>query len=127
MMSRHDASAIRAVIERYFRGHAKADAQEMQQAFWPSAHIEGVREGAFSSWTRDAYCSVFTGTPAGDEAQRRRVLDAVDVQGTAAMARATLHHGDRVFTDYFLLLRVNGEWRIANKVYHLSEEGVAAR
>jgi hypothetical protein len=33
------------------------------------------------------------------------------------MVRATLVHGPATFTDYFVLLKVNGEWKIANKVY----------
>jgi uncharacterized protein len=116
-----ETDAIRAVIERYFLGHAKADADLMRQAFWPSAHVEGVRDGKFSSWTLDAYCALFNGSPADDEAQRQRSLDSVDVSGSAATARATLRHGPRVFIDYFVLLRVNGEWRIANKVYHAED------
>ena len=59
----------------------------------------------------------FTGRPAADEATRKRTIDAVDVNGTAAMARATLVHGQTTFTDYFVLLKVDGVWKIANKTY----------
>ena len=33
------------------------------------------------------------------------------------MARATLVHGATTFVDYFVLLKVDGAWKIANKVY----------
>lgn len=33
------------------------------------------------------------------------------------MASATLVHGATTFTDYFVLLKVDGVWKIANKVY----------
>ena len=33
------------------------------------------------------------------------------------MVRATLVHGATTFTDYFVLLKVDGAWKIANKVY----------
>ena len=108
---------VRAAIEQYFRGHATGDGAEMRKAFLPTAHIEGIRDGAFVSWTEEEYCSRFTGKPAADEASRRRTIDSIDVSGTAAIARATLVHGTTTFTDYFVLLRVNGEWKIANKVY----------
>jgi hypothetical protein len=36
------------------------------------------------------------------------------------MARATLVHGQTTFVDYFVLLKVDGEWKIANKVYSSS-------
>lgn len=113
-----DEAAIRATIEEYFRGHATADSAIMRRPFLPTAHIEGIRNGTLTSWTVDQYVGNFRGTPAPDEATRRRTIDQVSVVGTAAMAKATLHHGATAFTDYFVLLAVNGEWKIANKVYH---------
>ena len=83
-----------------------------------TAHIEGIRNGTFTSWTVDQYVGGFRGTPAPDEASRTRVIDVVDKSGTAAMVRATLKHGATTFTDYFVLLKVDGKWLIANKVYH---------
>jgi hypothetical protein len=113
-----DTQQIRQVIGVYFRGHATANADTMRVAFLPTAHIEGIRNGAFTSWTVDQYVANFRGTPAPDEATRTRVIDVVDRSGTAAMAKATLKHGATTFTDYFVLLKSDGKWLIANKVYH---------
>lgn len=113
-----DEAAVRAVINTYFRGHATGIPDTMRAAFLPSAHIEGIRNGAFTSWTVDQYVGGFRGQPAADEASRARMIDEVDVSGTAAMAKATLRHGATTFTDYFVLLKVDGHWKIANKVYH---------
>jgi hypothetical protein len=112
-----DEQAVRAAINQYFRGHATASPDEMRKAFLPTAHIEGLRNGKFVSWTVEEYCGNFKGKPAADEASRKRTIDSVNVSGTAAMARATLVHGSTTFTDYFVLLKVDGEWKIANKVY----------
>lgn len=113
-----DSTQIRRVISLYFRGHATANADTMRAAFLPTAHIEGIRNGAFTSWTVDQYVAGFRGTPAPDEATRTRVIDVVDRSGSAAMAKATLKHGATTFTDYFVLLKSDGKWLIANKVYH---------
>ena len=112
-----DDEAVRAPIEEYLKGHATGDASHMRKAFLPTAHIEGIRGGKFSSWTLDEYVAGFKGTPAADESTPRRTIDDVHVTGTAATARATLVHGATTFTDYFVLLKVDGEWKIANKVY----------
>lgn len=125
-MSRQNESGqagVRAALDHYFRGHATGDASHMRKAFLPTAHIEGIREGVFTSWTLDAYCALFKGEPAGDESTRVRTIDSIDVSGSAAAAKATLDHGATVFTDYFVLLKVDGEWRIANKVYHGQKKG----
>jgi hypothetical protein len=112
-----DEAQVRAAVTQYFRGHATGSGEEMRKAFLPTAHIEGNRQGKFVSWTVDQYVSNFKGQPPADEASRKRTIDRVDVSGTAAMARATLVHGATTFVDYFVLLKVDGEWKIANKVY----------
>ena len=112
-----EETGVRAAINQYFKGHATGNADEMRKAFLPSAHIEGIRNGTFTSWTAEEYSSRFPGKPSADEATRKRTIDSVDVSGDAAMVRATLVHGATTFTDYFVLLKSGGEWKIANKVY----------
>jgi hypothetical protein len=113
-----DDAGARAAINHYFQGHATGDASHFKMAFLPTAHIEGNRQGKFTSWTLEEYCASFKGSPAADEAVRTRTIDLIDLSGDSGMAKATLDHGAMVFTDYFVLLKVNGEWKIANKVYH---------
>jgi hypothetical protein len=112
-----DDAGVRAALGHYFLGHATGDASHMRKAFLPTAHIEGLRDGRFLSMTLEEYCSRSSGKPAADEATRRRTIDAVDVTGTAAMARATLVSAQATTRDYFVLLKVDGEWRIANKTF----------
>ncbi|WP_265579740.1 nuclear transport factor 2 family protein [Streptomyces spongiae] len=105
-------------LRAYIRGHATGDPAHFRDAFLPTAHIEGIRDGAFVSWPLDEYCALFQGRPASDEPTRSRRIDAIDVHGTVATATMTLLHGTDTFTDIFLLVRVDGCWRIANKAYH---------
>lgn len=110
-------AAVRKPLEAYLQGHATGDAQYMRAAFLPTAHIEGIRDGKFLSWTTDEYIAGFKGQPPTDEARRKRWIDSIDVSGNAAMARVTLDYPSGTFTDYFVLLKVDGEWKIANKVW----------
>lgn len=110
-------AAVRKPLEAYLQGHATGDGAHMRQAFLPTAHIEGIRDGKFLSWTADEYIAGFKGQPPTDEARRKRWIDTIDVSGNAAMARVTLDYPSGTFTDYFVLLKVDGEWKIANKVW----------
>lgn len=112
-----EEDGVRVAINAYLQGHVTGDPAYFRKAFLPTAHIEGVRGGKFSSWTLDEYCARAAGVPAADEATRTRSIDSIDIKGDAAMAKATLNHGATVFTDYLLLLKVDGEWKIANKIY----------
>src|SRR5687768_10756126 len=91
------SGGVRAAIEHYFRGHATGDAAHFRKAFLPTAHIEGNRNGKFTSWTLEEYCANFKGKPAANEAERVRTIDSIDVSGDAAFAKATLDHGATVF------------------------------
>jgi 3-hydroxyisobutyrate dehydrogenase-like beta-hydroxyacid dehydrogenase len=110
--------AVLEPLRAYIRGHATSDPTHFRDAFLPTAHIEGIRDGAFVSWALDEYCALFHGRPAPDEPTRSRRIDAIDVHGTVATATMTLWHGADTFTDIFLLVRVDDSWRIANKAYH---------
>ncbi len=109
--------AVLEPIQNYFQGHAQDNADFMRKAFLPTAHIESMREGVFTSWPLDVYCERFKGTPATDEAQRRRTTDWIEVHGNAACARITLVHGAMTFVDYFVLLKTEQGWKIANKAF----------
>ncbi|MFF9018092.1 nuclear transport factor 2 family protein [Streptomyces sp. NPDC014870] len=110
--------AVLEPLRVYIRGHATGDPAHFRDAFLPTAHIEGLRDGAFVSWDLDEYCALFPGHPAPDEPTRSRRIDVTAVHGTVATATMTLHHGADTFTDLFLLAHVDDGWRIANKAYH---------
>ncbi|MEU1115726.1 MULTISPECIES: nuclear transport factor 2 family protein [unclassified Streptomyces] len=112
------SDAVLEPLRAYMRGHATGEPAHFRDAFLPTAHIEGIRGGAFVSWPLDEYCALFHGHSALDEPRRTRRIDTVDVHGTIATATMTLRHGVDTFTDIFLLVRVGDGWRIANKAYH---------
>lgn len=112
------ADEVLAPLRAYVRGHVTGDASHFREAFLPSAHVEGLREGTFVSWSLEEYCSLFAGKPAPDEAGRRRRLESLAVVGSVGTAVMTLEHGADTFTDVFLLVRLDGHWRIGNKAYH---------
>ena len=119
MLTNHpEENAVRIPLELYMRGHAEDSAEHMRAAFLPTARLESVREGPLTSWTLDFYCQRFRNQPAADEAQRRRTIDWLDITGTSAMAKVTLVHGSVTFTDYFVLLKTQQGWKIANKAFH---------
>jgi hypothetical protein len=112
---------VLAPLRAYAAGHATGDPVHFRSAFLQTAHVEGVRDGAFVSWDLDEYCARFPGEPAPDEGARVRTIDQVTVTGSVATAVMTLRHGPETFTDMFLLLELEpGVWRIANKVYYRS-------
>jgi hypothetical protein len=113
-----EVEGARAALEFYLRGHATGNPEFITQAFHPAARIQGYRlDGQFADWSLEEYRKGFRGTPAVDEAKRKRSIDMVEVQGSAGVARATLDYPNAVFTDYFLLMKHGDHWKIMNKVF----------
>ena len=114
-----DYQAIIAVLNQYNAGGAQADSSIMRPAFSSQATIFGVDgedkltggpiEGLF-----EIIDSAFRPSP-----QARAAIVRVDIVGTAASARVDTDDisGFR-FTDFFNLLKVQGEWSIVSKIYH---------
>ncbi|MGK5004057.1 nuclear transport factor 2 family protein [Janthinobacterium sp. LB2P70] len=114
-----DYQAIVAVLNQYNAGGAQADSSIMRPAFSSEATIFGIDgddkltggpiEGLF-----EIIDSAFRPSP-----QAKAAIARIDIVGTAASARVDTDDisGFR-FTDFFNLLKVQGEWSIVSKIYH---------
>lgn len=118
LMATSDEAAIRAAIDNYFRAHATGDGSYIAKVFHPELRMMFVRDNAFTMRTRDEYISGFSGKPAEDEAQRKRSIEMIDITGNAAVAKIKLDYPKTTLTDYFSLLKVEGEWKVVNKIFH---------
>ena len=110
-------AAVRAPVEAYLRGHATGDGEEWKKAFHPAAMVTGIRDGKLQSMTAPDFVSRAAGKPPADEAQRKRRIVSIDVSGDAAVAKVELDYPKVFFVDYLSLLKIDGEWKIAQKTY----------
>ena len=112
-----ELAAARAPIDQYLLGHATGQASHMRAAFHPDAKIVSFRDGALHALSVDEFCARFQGQPAADEAQRTRRIEFFDKTGNAATAKVVLAYPEVTFTDYMVLLQIDGEWKITNKTF----------
>lgn len=113
-----DEAAVRAAISRYLEAHATGSGEPLKGVFHPKLDLMFVRGDTLATRSGQDYIAGFRGTPAPDEAQRKRWIEMVDVSGGAAIAKVILDYPTTRFTDYFTLLKINGQWQIMNKTFH---------
>jgi hypothetical protein len=111
-------AAVRAAIEHYFQGHATGDGAHFRKVFHPESKLVFIRDGKYASRTSEEYIAGAPGKPAEDEAQRKRTINWIDVTGDTAVVKLTLTYPAVTFTDYMALLKIDGEWKIVNKMFH---------
>ena len=114
-----EEEAVRAAVNHYLQGHALGSPDEFSKAFHPDAMLFWVTpEGTLGKRTSGEYIKGASGKPAADESQRKRRVLSVDIAGTAAVAKVELEYPSVHFIDYLSLLKVNGEWKVINKIFH---------
>ena len=113
-----EKAAVRVPLENYIKGHETGDGEYMKKAFHTEGNMIFVRDGKYMTRSFAEYIKGFTGKPAADEKDRKRSIEAIDVVGNAAVAKVILDYPTVKFTDYFTLLKIDGEWKIINKSFN---------
>lgn len=116
-----EKAAVRVPLENYIKAHATGDPEYARKAFHTEGNMIWIRDGKYSMESFDSFIKrAFTGKPAADEEQRKngRKIEAIDVNGTAAVAKIILDYPTVKFVDYMTLLKINGEWKIVNKSFY---------
>ena len=119
-LSEYDA--ISRTVQTYIDGGKSGKGADMKPAFHPAATIFGyVGTDLLAGPIQYLFDWNDKNGPA-TELQGR--ITSIDIAGTAATVRLELENwtGHR-FTDFFTMLKVDGEWKIINKVFYLHPEG----
>ena len=114
----NDREAITGVIQHYIDGAISGSGDDMRPAFHEAATVFGyVGEDLFAGPIEQLYAWNNENGPAKGLTAR---IARINLAGTAATVQLELENwtGFR-FTDLFTLLKVDGYWKIMNKVFHL--------
>lgn len=108
--------AIADALRPYIEAAKSGDGAHGRTAFFDHAHIVGSVNGEFSNMDADAFKDAISSMGASPEVQHRIV--SIDVSGPAASARVEFFNwGGFRFTDFFVLYKHDGPWKISGKVY----------
>ncbi len=113
-----DRDAITTVVQHYIDGAKSGRGDDMKPAFHEDATVFGYVGGELFAYPIQKLFAWNDENGPATELQAK--IAAIDVVGTVATVRLELDNwtGSR-FTDLFSLLKVDGEWKIMNKVFHL--------
>ena len=120
---------VREVVERHFAAVLKGDAEALKKVWDADAgHVKAVdarQRGAESVAVEPAAKAIerWAAQPSPDA--RGTVLSVDVVRGTLAMARTEMVWRGARYEEFLTLLRVNGQWRIVDKVYTVQRRAAA--
>lgn len=114
-----EIDAIEATLGIYLNGAKSGKGAEMKPAFVDNAIIYGYvgDDLAFSGSIQGLFDWNDSNGPATDIEAR---IAHIDVVGTIAHARVEAENWTGYkFTDMFVLIKLDGTWKITSKVFHL--------
>ena len=115
-----ERKAIEDAVQTYLDGLYEGDADTLASAFHPTAALTQFHEGELKIVPRDDWLDAVRKRPA-PKAQRLARHDRIlriDENGPG-MAQVTLECAipPRFFTDQLSLLKIDGRWQVAQKVF----------
>lgn len=115
-----DTEQIRQTLTDYIEGTANSDPERLKNAFHPDFKLYAVNE-ANELLIRSGEQYIANFTPGAKNNRIGRIL-SIDVSNNAATAKVEVLIPDyRLYTDYFLLLKYKGAWKIMQKSYTYKE------
>ncbi len=113
----NDQDLITQVIQHYLDGARSGKGDDMRPAFHNDATVFGyVGPELFAGPIENLFAWNDDNGPATELVDR---IANIDVVGTVATVRLELENWTGIrFTDLFTLLKVDGDWKIMNKVFH---------
>ena len=113
-----EEEAIRDVVQLYFDGIIKYDEEALRKAFHPKANVIGTTKEGAADWEPFQEWVVYTRGEAPDPTGRNNTIVALDITGRAAVVKTDLDWPSVHYIDYLSLLKIDGEWKIVNKIWH---------
>ena len=117
-----DLKDIEAVLQTYFDGLYEGSTEKLAMAFHATADLRSVdADGSLAVLPRAAWLDAVKNRPSARsrDLPRRDFVISIDRSGpNTAFAKVNCQIPPRYFTDYLVLARLAGGWKIVSKAFH---------
>ena len=106
---------IKGVLMDYIEGTAHGEPERVRRAFHEDLNLYSVKNDTLAVWYGKDYVG---GITPGKKNNRQGKILSIDYEKDAATAKVEIKIPNwRIFTDYFLLLKIEGKWKIIHKSF----------
>jgi hypothetical protein len=115
-----DLDQIEAVVKTYLDGLYEGDAEKLAQAFHPTSALTQWSDGSLKIVPRDQWLDAVRSRPSPKTQglTRHDHVLAIDLAGSSmAFVKVKCAIPPRFFTDQLNLLKIDGRWQVAQKVF----------
>ena len=109
-----EKTEITEKINLYFEGWMTGDTTLLGQAMHSTCQLKNLKDDKVVIYDRSTYLGFFKPRPRRQNAGGRIIN--IDVTGYTASAKCEIYTEDRLYTDYFNMMKVQEEWYIVDKI-----------
>jgi len=122
-MPAHPAiSGLTGAVQRYFDLMYDSDLAHFDRVFRSSAQLHGFREGQMTMLPAATFKEIIAGRPSprSQNAPREEEILLIDfASADQALVKVRVRIGAVVFVDYLTYHRIDGNWLITSKAFHV--------
>ena len=120
----NEYEAVAKAAEHFVRSVAEGDSKYARTLFTEDAVLFGILDGVLERGSIQQFYHNVDTVGAGDNFKAR--IDVLAVEETVAVVRVLEEGwGGRIdFTDFLLLLKLNGEWKCVAKTYNQNSDTI---
>ena len=115
-----DRTEIETVVQTYLDGLYEGDVDKLASAFHPTSSLTYEENGALTPLPRDRWLEAVRDRPSPKSRglpRHDRILQIDQASPTADFVKLQCAIPPRYFTDSLSLLKVEGRWQVAQKVF----------
>jgi hypothetical protein len=105
---------LEKTIQTYFDGWMTGDTIKIGKAMHLTCQLKVIKDNQVAEYDRKTYLKGFKPRPKLENTQGRIIN--IDITGNVASAKCEIETPERMFTDYFNMMKLNGEWFIVDKI-----------
>ena len=120
-----DIAGLTGAVSRYFDLMYDSDVSRFDRVFRASAQLHGFREGQMTMWPAATFKEIIAGRPSpkSQNAPRQEEILLVDFASSdQALVKVRVRINANVFVDYLTYHRVEGDWLITSKAFHVERQ-----
>jgi hypothetical protein len=119
-MQATDRRAITETVQLYLDGLYEGDTDKLARAFHPTSSLASEDKGVLTQVPREKWLEMVRGRQSGKSQGLTRHDEIIQIDQsspTTAFVKLKCQLPPRYFTDYLLLLKVDGRWQVAQKTF----------
>ncbi|MCL6267793.1 nuclear transport factor 2 family protein [Flagellimonas myxillae] len=110
-----DYELVEQTLNYYMEGGSNRDFNTLKKAFHETATMKYITDVGYKEVNALEF---FSKMKTGDRVNRKNRIAEITISGHAANARLELEYPDFTFVDFMNLLKIDGEWKIVNKIFY---------